>query len=230
MLYVVAALFGVAGLGLGGITVACLLIPLNVRLRRTVQAATYAATHDYLTGLLNRRHFQDCAEQMLISDTAALVALFADLNNFKHVNDELGHEAGDEVLVLAGRIFFEHLSPHGIVGRRSGDEFLALVRPPSGVEPTRWIHAVITPMMTQLRRIYSVSVSRRPSGASIGVYIATPEDACTVRKIFRRADAAMYEAKKNRAAVVYWHPDLGEFDGLSARSSTRLRDWTEETG
>lgn len=229
-LYAVAALFGVTGFGIGGITVTCLLIHSHVRLRRTAQAATYAATHDYLTGLPNRRHFQDRAEQMLTSDRATLVALFADLNNFKHVNDELGHEVGDEVLMLAGRIFSEHLSPHGIVGRRSGDEFIALVKAPSGAEPTRWIHAVITPMAAQLRRIYNISTSLGQSGASIGVYIAAPEGTYTARKIFRRADAATYEAKKNRAGIVYWHSDLEQIDGLSARSSARLRDWTQETG
>jgi diguanylate cyclase (GGDEF)-like protein len=152
------------------------------------------------------------------------VAVFADLNNFKQVNDQLGHEIGDEVLMLAGRIFSDCLRPHGIVGRRSGDEFLALLKAPAGVGPVEWTNNIVAPLTAQLRGIHNVATARRPPGASIGIHIAGPNPDRSARTVFRRADAAMYAAKSNGTPVVYWHPELRTFDAMRPRNAARLRD------
>ncbi|MGH3428693.1 MAG: GGDEF domain-containing protein [Mycobacteriales bacterium] len=102
------------GAGIGGVSAICLLAPFHLRLRRTARDAIHGATCDPLTGLLNRRYFQQQAEQLLAHHhNNTLVAVFVDLNNFKEVNDLLGHEVGDEVLVHAGQILTKHLAISG---------------------------------------------------------------------------------------------------------------------
>jgi diguanylate cyclase (GGDEF)-like protein len=221
-------LVGVAGFGIGGLSASCLLAPFYLRLRRTVRHAIHVATHDILTGLLNRRHFQHHAEQLLTCHQSTLVAVFVDLNNFKEVNDQLGHEAGDEVLVHAGRILTDHLAAFGVVGRRGGDEFLALLSVPPGEDCEAWVNSLVEPLAERLRSIHNISLPH-PPGASIGIYIAAPEKGRSTQTIFRRADAAMYAAKNNAAAVMHWHSSLSALDSTTDRPHTRLRDALEVT-
>ncbi|MGH3696700.1 MAG: GGDEF domain-containing protein [Pseudonocardiaceae bacterium] len=219
------ALYAVASLAVGGITTACALILAYRRLQHKTAQALEEAAHDPLTDLLNRRSFQKCADLLMKKrPTATLVAVFLDLNNFKLVNDELGHEAGDEILTLTAQILTEHLGPHGIVGRRSGDEFLALLTAPEEKEPSQWASSLLDQTSVRLRYVHNVSTPKRQPGASIGVHIAIPAHRCTTREMFRRADSAMYEAKKRDTPIYYWSQALEHLDPVAARPQTRLRD------
>lgn len=110
------------------------------------------------------------------------------------------------------------------MGRRSGDEFLALLTAPEEKEPGQWANSLLDQTSVRLRYVHNVSTPERQPGASIGVYIAIPAHQCTTREMFRRADGAMYEAKRRDTPICYWSQALEHLDPVTARPQTRLRD------
>jgi diguanylate cyclase (GGDEF)-like protein len=162
--------------------------------RRGEAKVLHLAQHDPLTGLANRRHFQDQLKLVLSNQRTAGTApalLYLDLDGFKQVNDRLGHRAGDEVLTtVATRL--QHAIRHGeLAARLGGDEFAILVP-----ESTPFAIAAIA------RRIIRVVGMPCPLaagetvsiGASVGVAWASTNEA--VDDFIGRADNALYEAKQ----------------------------------
>ena len=99
-----------------------------VRIGRLKHALVYQATHDELTGLVNRRHLFTVMQKAIAAHAAGapgeLALIYCDLNGFKPVNDEHGHEAGDAILRNTGRRITEAVRPTDVVARIGGDEFL----------------------------------------------------------------------------------------------------------
>jgi len=152
------------------------------------------AFRDSLTGLANRPHFLHRLEQAVAGqrlEGGPIAVLCLDLDNFKSVNDALGHPAGDELLVrVAGRLTAA-LGDTGTVARLGGDEFAVLVE--ASVEESqaaadRVLDAFGTPIV-----IDGVPIDVRPS---IGYTVATAASNCTVDQLLQRADLAMYAAKR----------------------------------
>jgi diguanylate cyclase (GGDEF)-like protein len=164
---------------------------------------TYRAFHDPLTRLANRALFVERVEEALAEDAETprrLAVLFLDLDNFKMVNDSLGHAAGDRLLVaVAGRIDGS-LGQADIAARFGGDEFAVLLR---DAVDDHAITAAATRILDSLTGPFSIGGHEVFIGASIGV--AMPDDdAQTVDELLRNADVAMYMAKdggKGRFAV-----------------------------
>jgi diguanylate cyclase (GGDEF)-like protein/PAS domain S-box-containing protein len=164
------------------------------------------AEHDSLTGLLNRSAFRLQMERALrrARNTQELVALlFIDLDGFKQVNDRLGHAAGDEVLRVVARRMSSSVRAADIVARLGGDEFVVLLESPVDAsiaeEVSSRILAALTEDYSFLRRAESGlgdSVELPKVGASIGVALYTPQES-HVDSLFKRADAAMYDAKRS---------------------------------
>jgi diguanylate cyclase (GGDEF)-like protein len=164
----------------------------------------YQALHDTLTGLPNRALMLDRATQMLAraARQPGIVAgaLFIDIDGFKHVNDNLGHAAGDQLLKVVGERLQSTVREQDTVGRLSGDEFVVLVESTAD-EATldlladRLTEALREPVeFNDGRMIFSVTAS---IGVAVGQY-ATPD------ALLRDADLALYAAKaagKNRYAL-----------------------------
>jgi diguanylate cyclase (GGDEF)-like protein len=162
--------------------------------RRAIQERLQSlANRDPLTGLANRR----CIEEHLTAiaqradSDQALCLVFLDLDNFKEVNDRLGHEAGDAVLMEIGRRIQGCLRDTDLAGRFGGDEFAVLLWPQGsiaqGVRVAERIMAMVRAPLTVQGEVLQIT-------ASAGI-AAFPGDARTPEELFRPADLALYAAK-----------------------------------
>lgn len=156
---------------------------------RGEQLLSYAATHDPLTGAVNRRTMFAALERAVGARTPVTV-LFADLNGFKGVNDAHGHHVGDELLQVVAARLRGVVRPEDVVARYGGDEFVVLATG-LGAEAAaglaqRCRAALAAPVW--------VSGLQLPIGASVGLAHADrPTDA---EALLASADAAMYQAKR----------------------------------
>jgi diguanylate cyclase (GGDEF)-like protein len=164
----------------------------------------HQALHDSLTGLPNRALILDRIDQMLARARRShipVAALFIDLDDFKDINDTLGHTAGDQLLAGVGARLARALREGDTVGRLGGDEFVVLVE---GASLAAGAEVVATRILDVLEPPFEISASGVPLSvtASIGVAMgdrATPED------LLQDADIALYRAKAagKRRAVVF---------------------------
>src|SRR5262249_30387898 len=154
-------------------------------------ALRFEATHDSLTGLPNRREFMATIERHLSREGRCAI-LFCDLDGFKTVNDRLGHQGGDEVLVEVARRLRAREPTNNLVSRFGGDEFVIMVPDPTDDDIENAAEGVANALSDP------VVVHGEPVtvGASIGQAAsageADPED------LIKRADHTMYEAKRNK--------------------------------
>ncbi len=150
------------------------------------------ASSDPLTGVLNRRGFErQAAERMSQSaDDATGALLFIDLNDFKQINDEYGHEIGDQLLTVAAERLRRSLRPGDIIGRPGGDEFVALVPDVDSHTAER----LATRLTESLGAAYLIEKHELNCAASIGLALY-PDNASTLTGLLREADQAMYRAK-----------------------------------
>jgi diguanylate cyclase (GGDEF)-like protein len=177
---------------------------------------SHQALHDTLTGLPNRALVLDRAEQALARAArqpgTRAGALFIDIDGFKHVNDNLGHAAGDRLLRIVGERLQDTVREQDTVGRLGGDEFVVLVESTAGEATLDILADRLTEVLREPvelddgRKIFSVTAS---IGVAIGQY-ATPDD------LLRDADLALYAAKaagKDRYAL--FDPSL--YEGVEGR-------------
>lgn len=157
----------------------------------------YLAEHDMLTGLNNRRRFQEeLAHQMKAANRnkTDLALLFIDLDNFKTINDSMGHRAGDELLKNVAQRLASQVRGNEFVARIGGDEFAVLV--PSANE------LAIRSLSNRIRTVISEMPSENlGEGVQISCSIGVaqyPGDALTENDLMARADASMYQSKANR--------------------------------
>lgn len=163
------------------------------------QRLVHQATHDHVTGLPNRAHILDLVSDALETGDHRLGAvLFIDLDNFKRVNDALGHHAGDAVLRITAERLREALRPDDVVGRVGGDEFVALLAGPiehteADVVAGRLHGALGEPIVVGRDSDGIPDVSC--VSASIGVVAVRPGEQRAAAEILHEADLAMYRAK-----------------------------------
>ena len=162
--------------------------------QRLLSEVAREAFHDSLTGLANRAHFLDRLEQAVARrsrETAPIAVLCLDLDNFKSVNDALGHPAGDELLVRVAERLTSSVGETGTVARLGGDEFAVLIEG-SVEESQAAAHRVLQAFSTTIV-IEGVPVDVRPS---IGFTMEAATSNSTVDQLLRHADLAMYTAKR----------------------------------
>jgi diguanylate cyclase (GGDEF)-like protein/PAS domain S-box-containing protein len=155
----------------------------------------HQAHHDGLTGLPNRTLFYEILEKMLAQATIngwKLAVLFLDLDNFKTVNDTLGHSSGDELLVLFSNRLAQCVRVRDTVGRLGGDEFALIVLMRDG-ENTAAV--VANKIRDVLRAPFTLGGHEVCLTASIGITMH-PNDASTPEVLIKYADTAMYRAKE----------------------------------
>jgi diguanylate cyclase (GGDEF)-like protein len=169
---------------------------------------------DALTGLPNRRHFQEAldAEMARVQRYGGSFSLaLLDLDEFKRFNDRFGHPAGDEVLCELARTIRRHMRASDRVARLGGEEF-ALILVGTGKEAARLVVERLRGSIAELD-LGGVSEPGCTVTASIGI-AAAPDDAEYAAELVRRADEALYEAKaRGRNCVVLWD---GAESGIAA--------------
>jgi len=184
----------------------------------------HAALHDPLTGLPNRTLIHDRADQMLVRarrEYRPVAALFVDLDNFKDINDSLGHDAGDKVLQAVAARFVGILRASDTVGRLGGDEFVVLAEGASlGAGPEmvaeRLHDALREPFRLDGYQTVPLTVS-----ASIGIAGGQRNSA---HELLRDADIALYRAKalgKNRSALFQPEMQTAVLDRIEIESDLR---------
>lgn len=183
----------------------------------------HLANYDPLTELFNRRRFQEELSQQLAyarryGTQGAL--LFLDLDQFKYVNDSLGHAAGDQLLKSLASLLRKRLRDSDIVARLGGDEFAVLM---PQADPAQ-AQGLADQLLTAIRR-HTVMVNGHPvsTTASIGIALF-PENGITAEELLARADLAMYQAKESgRNGFCLYRPERVGRDQLESKLTWERR-------
>ncbi len=167
----------------------------DITTRKELEAQLrHQALHDSLTGLANRALFTDRVQHALDRASgmrdSSLAVLFLDLDDFKTINDSLGHGAGDELLVAVGHRLGGTLRPADTAARLGGDEFGVLLENAASEAP----QAVAGRMLDAFERPFTIQGKQVQMHASIGIALDTPTS--TPEEMLRNADLAMYVAKQ----------------------------------
>jgi diguanylate cyclase (GGDEF)-like protein/PAS domain S-box-containing protein len=181
------------------------------------------ANYDPLTLLPNRRLFRDRLElELKKAHRAGLTMglLFIDLDNFKEVNDTLGHDRGDELLVEAARRIGECVRESDTVARLGGDEFTVIL---SEVDDQRSIERVAQSIIAALVKPFVLGADKAFISASIGITLY-PDDAIEIEELLKHADQAMYVAKNaGRNRYSYFTATMQEHAEARMRLANDLR-------
>jgi diguanylate cyclase (GGDEF)-like protein len=175
---------------------------------RRADELAHLAYHDALTGLPNRVYLTEQLEQALrqaAPQDRPVAVLFVGLNRFKDINDAFGHRYGDLVLQEIGRRLVQELPPSGTLARLSGDEFAVLLPDVRAEQAVR----VAERLQGALKRSVEVQEVRLDATASIGIAVA-PEHGADADLLQRRADVAMYVAKRSGGDYALYSPDQDE--------------------
>ncbi|MBN1239798.1 MAG: EAL domain-containing protein, partial [Gammaproteobacteria bacterium] len=165
----------------------------------------HQARHDRLTGLPNRtalyEYLQSVLQENAPADRAALLLL--DLTRFTDVNDTLGHDVGDEVLSVAGGRLTEALGRQAFVARIGGDEFAVVL---AGIDTRDIVDAVALALIDSLKPPIHARGVAIDVGANIGIAVS-PDHARGAQELLRRADVAMYAAKRSGSWFEYYEEE-----------------------
>jgi diguanylate cyclase (GGDEF)-like protein/PAS domain S-box-containing protein len=198
-----------------------------LQLQHDARRLEFLAHHDTLTGLPNRVMFADRAREAVAharrhDKTAAF--LFLDMDNFKQVNDSLGHEVGDNLLKLMASRLKANVRGDDFVARIGGDEFCVLLQ---DIAEPREAAAVAQKLLHELSRPYRIGAHDVMSGASIGI-ACVPQDGDEVHTLLRLADHAMYRAKElGRNCFQFFSGVLNDDAAAAAELAEDLRAGVE---
>ncbi|MGR6831927.1 diguanylate cyclase domain-containing protein [Aliivibrio wodanis] len=173
---------------------------MNEIVHEKTEALTYKAHHDELTGLKNRSMVNDDLEYALQHakrSHSKVAVYFIDLNKFKEINDTLGHDVGDEVLVKTAQLLTKTVRRRDNIYRLGGDEFLII-----GQEITQ--NSGVKRLSSKLLAQFSTSmiIGTEPMDVSLSIGVAIyPDHAQQGEELVKYADIAMYEAKKDEGTT-----------------------------
>lgn len=173
---------------------------INYRKIRKREIEKKQAYTDQLTGRGNRYLFLSVLDK-LIKKGNKFAVCFMDLDGFKQINDTMGHDAGDELLVYLARTFDEKLPSNAVAYRLGGDEFSIVIQ---NIKTTRDITKVLDYMKKQLEEPIMIQGTSISLQYSLGISVF-PEDATTKGELIMYADDAMYYIKENGKNGYYFH-------------------------
>jgi diguanylate cyclase (GGDEF)-like protein/PAS domain S-box-containing protein len=162
--------------------------------KKAERVIDYLAHHDVLTGLPNRLLARDRAQQVIAAaqrDGHKVALLFMDLDNFKSINDSLGHASGDVLLDVISHRLRETTRATDTVSRFGGDEFLVVL---SHIETSDAVVAVCSKILEEITKPTQIDGHELSTSCSIGVTVY-PDDGDDFDTLLRKADSAMYYAK-----------------------------------
>jgi diguanylate cyclase (GGDEF)-like protein len=190
-------------------------------LTRRQEELSFLATHDGLTGLPNRTLIRDRIEQMLVRaqlSQTPVAALFIDVDNFKGINDSLGHSVGDELLCAVAARLDSAVRGTDTLGRLGGDEFVVVAE---GVSLAGGPELIAERLLAALREPFTLpGAEATPVFVKASIGVATDHRA-TADELLRDADIAMYRAKwdgKNRYVVF----ESGMEDAVQSRMELEM--------
>jgi len=166
------------------------------------------AESDVLTGLANRATFTDRLEHALsrVARHGALALLALDLDGFKNINDTLGHDAGDAMLIEVAKRLKSCVREEDTVSRVGGDEFFILLE---GLSDATAAASVSEKILRALEQPFTISQQEVFISTSIGISFSVSGHACSVKSILKQADLALYRAKDaGRNNFQYYSPEL----------------------
>jgi diguanylate cyclase (GGDEF)-like protein/PAS domain S-box-containing protein len=173
----------------------------------TVQMA-HAAAHDFLTGLPNRLLLNDRVGQAIAfaqRNNDKLAVLFLDMDGFKHINDSLGHPAGDRLLKCIADRLRESVRAPDTVSRQGGDEFIVLLQ---GISQPEDAAVAARRLLRAVAETYSIDQHNLHITTSIGMSLY-PDDGPDAETLIKNADTAMYQAKENgRQSYQFFRPEM----------------------
>jgi diguanylate cyclase (GGDEF)-like protein/PAS domain S-box-containing protein len=179
------------------------------------------AYYDTLTGLPNRARLRNLISEAIaqVADGKSIALAFLDIDNFKDVNDSLGHSAGDEMLVEFAQRLHTQILPGDVLGRLGGDEFVILLperdAAAASMVASRIMDALGPPLKLGARQV--------PVSASMGISIY-PDNATNLDTLIQQADAAMYKAKQaGRATYRFFSADMNRLAEQRLAYSAALR-------
>ncbi|MDP3701854.1 MAG: EAL domain-containing protein [Hylemonella sp.] len=163
--------------------------------KRAEQKIEFLAYHDPLTGLPNRVLLEDRLQQAIVQaerSRSSLALVFLDLDNFKNINDSLGHATGDALLMEVSARLKRCVRDSDTISRQGGDEFVLILRELHGAETCL---PVLTKIMETLQEPYLHEGNELTTSASIGIAVY-PQDGSDFDILRKKADMAMYRAKE----------------------------------
>ncbi|MEP1214103.1 MAG: EAL domain-containing protein [Marinobacter sp.] len=196
--------------------------------KRYEQQLLRQANYDILTGLPNRMLALDRLKLALAQarrESSLVGVMFLDLDNFKHINDTLGHDAGDNLLIEAARRISSCLRGTSTVARLGGDEFLVILPGLTGPEATsqvaeRILKTFAPPYLLNGQEVFVTT--------SIGIAIF-PNDSDNSGNLLQHADAAMYQAKhKGKSAYAHFAPEMTEVSHERLQMESLMRRALEQ--
>lgn len=188
---------------------------------RRERVLRHRAMFDALTGLPNRTNLIERLDSELAAlGSRQIAVLFIDLDGFAHVNDTLGHEAGDQMLAQVGQRLRANTRPDDLVARLGGDEFvLALLR----LEDTEQAAQAARRVIDALAAPFTVAGAEVFIAGSIGVAVA-PAHGLSAAELLRNADLALYRAKaQGRGSLCFFEPALHQAVLARATLDAELR-------
>src|SRR3989454_7718280 len=198
-----------------------------IQLQHDARRLEFLAHHDTLTGLPNRAMFQERAREAVAHSRRhdkTTAVLFIDLDNFKQVNDGLGHDVGDGLLKVIASRLRACVRGDDFIARIGGDEFCVLLQ---DIADPREAAAVAQKLIHELGKTYRIGEHQVSSGASIGI-ACVPQDGHDVATLLRLADAAMYRAKEaGRNGYQFFSVVLNEDAAAAAALAEELRAGVE---
>lgn len=176
--------------------------------------------YDTLTGLANRRALLEEIEKILKIKDQSFALLFLDLDNFKRINDSLGHQSGDELLKVVSSRLKSCVRGSDLVTRLGGDEFCILIRELRSPEDGRIIATNVLNILKNPLRLQTTEII---ISASIGI-VSSPENGVTTEDLLQNADIAMYQAKsKGRNKYQHFDPSMNEHAMAQLELENELR-------
>lgn len=181
-------------------------IGLSFIIAQIVARPIYLAFHDSLTGLKNRESFKNEVVTRLMKKEP-ITLMMIDLDNFKAVNDQLGHQEGDHVLKIAAKLIQESVGKEDLASRLGGDEFIIIFSKKEKDE----VQLIAADLVEKMKETFlSLLDEQIEVSVSIGIAHSTKED--TIDSLYEKADRALYRSKRNGKNQFSVDPTFGPSD------------------